>query len=152
MNTFPSSRSVFHIHTDCCENVRAPHQKPLLLWCVVAVPSKAPHYWLMEPHQHRSIKTQHQPHAVVSPGLSEPRLAVTHQGWRLLTSSIQKLMCSGGWRAITYITVNLLFKMLFYACVQFLGLSLCMKDDIQINLPGFPQTIHVAWIIDINFG
>jgi len=32
-----------------------------------------------------SIKTQHQPHVVVSQGLSELCLATTHQGWQLLT-------------------------------------------------------------------
>lgn len=67
-----------------------PHQKPLLLRSVVAGPSKAPHYWLMEPHQLHSIKTQHQPHAVVSPGLSELRFAAAHQGLRLLMSSDTK--------------------------------------------------------------
>ena len=41
----------------------------------------------MEPHQLHSIKTERQPHAVVSPGLSELRLAATHRGRRLLTSS-----------------------------------------------------------------
>lgn len=124
---------------------QSPHQKPLLLWCVVAVPSKAPHYWLMEPHQHRSIKTQHQPHAVVSPGLSEPRLAVTHQGWRLLTSSIQKLMCSGGWRAITYITVNLLFKMLFYAWCAVPSLAFVYERWYTNKLARFP-TNHTCGI------
>ena len=34
-----------------------------------------------------SIKTQHQPHAVVSPGLSEPRLAAAHREQQLLTST-----------------------------------------------------------------
>lgn len=70
-----------------------PHQKrprplpPLLLWCVVPGPSKTPHYWLMEPHQLHSIKTQRRPHAGVSPGLSEQRWAATNRGCRLLTSS-----------------------------------------------------------------
>lgn len=41
----------------------------------------------MELHQLHSIKTQRQPHAVVSPGLSELRLAATRRGRRLLTSS-----------------------------------------------------------------
>lgn len=54
------------------------HQNPLLLWCVVAVPSKTPHYWLMEPHQLHSIKTQWQPHSAVSLGPSELHIAVTH--------------------------------------------------------------------------
>lgn len=48
-----------------------PHQRPLLLWCVVARPSEDPHYRLMDPHRLHSIKTQR--HVVVSPGLSELR-------------------------------------------------------------------------------
>lgn len=86
-NTTPSSLSCFSNTYWLLWKCQRPHQKPLPLRCVVAGPSKAPHYWLIERHQLHSIKTQGQPHAVVSPGLSELRLAATHRGRRLLTSS-----------------------------------------------------------------
>lgn len=156
MSTYPSSLCFSNTHWLLWKCQR-PHQKPLLLWCVVAGPSKAPHYWLMEPHQLHSIKTQRQPHAVVSPGLSELRLAETHWGRRLLTSTDTET--DGAMQAeppeltllLTYFSKyvsDLPIKWCFIPHLKSLGLQFVLERFYTNKLVFYPSPTYRTWIIN----